>query len=69
MDADSNRRSDPAEDVKFKIYYKKKISRPDVKFEILSRGKNVTLRMFENRVLTKIFGYKVENVTRLDKTV
>ena len=55
--------------MKFKIYYKKKISRPDVKFEILSRGKNVTLRMFENRVLTKIFGYKVENVTRLDKTV
>lgn len=67
MDVDSNRRSDP-KDVKFKIYYKK-FSCPDVKFDILSRGKNVALRMFENSVLTKMFGCKVENITSLEKTV
>jgi hypothetical protein len=67
VDVDSNRRSDP-KDVKFKIYYKK-FSCPDVEFDVLSRGKNFALRMFENRVLTKIFGYKVENMTRLEKTV
>jgi len=40
-----------------------------VKFDVSSRGKNVALRMFDNRVLTKIFGYKVENMTRLEKSV
>jgi len=67
VDVDSNRRSDP-KDVKFKIYYKK-ISCSDVKLDVSSRGKNVALRMFENTVLTKIFGCKVENMTRLEKTV
>lgn len=68
MDVDSNRRSDPTKDVKFKIYYKK-FNCPDVKFDVSSRGKNFAFRMFENRVLTKIFGCKVENMTRLEKTV
>lgn len=63
MDVDSNGRSDHTKDVKFKIYHKK-FSCLDVKFDV-SRGKNVALRMFENRVLTKIFGYRVENMTRL----
>ena len=40
MDVDSNRRSDPTKDVKFKIYYKK-FSCLDVKFDVSSRGKNV----------------------------
>lgn len=63
MDVDSNGRSDHTKDVKFKIYYKK-FSCLDVKFDF-SRGENVALRMLENRVLTKILGYKVENMTRL----
>jgi hypothetical protein len=65
---DSDRRSDPSKDVKFKICYKKS-SCPDVKFDVSSTGKNVALRVYEKRMLTKMFGYKVENMTMLVKTV